>query len=243
MSEPIRFNQDCGRQGSRHALMVRLAALRRPLCRPQHLVTAAPGQVQICLAQDWAVPSAPWSRQPHIPAGPSDAYWTATFTVWLAGTTCPLAKTNSKTLASFPVENRSTASLNTTHLRCAYACIIAYSWVLHFRTNLAGPLVMLFFLGHLVTGAFSSPQHVLVVDINKESPATAVAANKSLSLPDGRRRFCDCQPAHRPDWGSAGPAAVIACLWAGLQPGLSGSSSGMGSGGAVEEGVKRTQRG
>lgn len=44
------------------------------------------------------------------------------------------------------------------------------------RTNLAGPVVTLFFTGHTVTGAFSS-LNTLVVDCNIESPATAVAAN------------------------------------------------------------------
>jgi len=44
------------------------------------------------------------------------------------------------------------------------------------RTNLAGPMVTLFFTGHTVTGGFSL-LNTLVVDCNIESPATAVAAN------------------------------------------------------------------
>lgn len=57
--------------------------------------------------------------------------------------------------------------------------IIAYGWVMQYRTNLAGPLVLLFFLGNTVTGAFSS-LNVLVVDVHRDSPATAVAANNLL---------------------------------------------------------------
>ena len=54
--------------------------------------------------------------------------------------------------------------------------IIIYGWVMDKRTNLAGPVVTLFFTGHTVTGAFSS-LNTLIVDCNIESPATAVSAN------------------------------------------------------------------
>jgi hypothetical protein len=55
--------------------------------------------------------------------------------------------------------------------------IIIYGWVMDKRTNLAGPVVTLFFTGHTAaTGAFS-PLNTLVVDCNIESPAAAVAAN------------------------------------------------------------------
>lgn len=54
-------------------------------------------------------------------------------------------------------------------------CLIAYGWVMQFKTSLAGPVIMLFFSGHLTSGAFSS-MNTLLVDIQRESPATAVAA-------------------------------------------------------------------
>lgn len=44
------------------------------------------------------------------------------------------------------------------------------------KTALAGPLVLLVFTGHLTTGAFTS-LNTLIVDIHRQSPATAVAAN------------------------------------------------------------------
>jgi MFS family permease len=59
---------------------------------------------------------------------------------------------------------------------CACLCIIAYGWVMEYKTALAGPVVMLFFTGHLTSGAFSSVS-TLIVDLNRQSPATAVAAN------------------------------------------------------------------
>ncbi|OKL60718.1 hypothetical protein UA08_03990 [Talaromyces atroroseus] len=54
--------------------------------------------------------------------------------------------------------------------------LVAYGWVMQYRTSLAGPLVVLFFMSHFTTGAFSS-LNTLIVDTHRESPATAVAAN------------------------------------------------------------------
>ncbi|KAK1147333.1 hypothetical protein N8T08_001410 [Aspergillus melleus] len=58
----------------------------------------------------------------------------------------------------------------------ACLCIIGYGWVMDYQTALAGPLVMLFFTGHLTTGAFTTLS-TLVVDVHRHGPATAVAAN------------------------------------------------------------------
>jgi predicted MFS family arabinose efflux permease len=73
--------------------------------------------------------------------------------------------------------------------------IVAYSRVIDYKTNLASPLTMLFFTGHLVTGSFSS-LHILVVDINKETPATAVAANDLFPLSHGRSCCRHCEPSN-----------------------------------------------
>ena len=54
--------------------------------------------------------------------------------------------------------------------------VVAYAWVMEHKTNLGIPLAMLFFMGHCVSGAFNV-LNTLVVDINKDTPATAVAAN------------------------------------------------------------------
>lgn len=53
---------------------------------------------------------------------------------------------------------------------------IAYAWIMQYRTALAAPLVLLFFLGHFTTGTFSS-LNTLIVDTNRESPATATASS------------------------------------------------------------------
>ncbi|KAI1642341.1 putative MFS transporter [Daldinia loculata] len=86
-----------------------------------------------------------------------------------------IIKNRQQDIRKFPIEfARLQISIPLIYAACL--AIIAYSWVMYYKTNLAGPLVMLFFTGHLVTGAFSS-LNTLVVDINRETPATAVAAN------------------------------------------------------------------
>jgi MFS family permease len=78
-------------------------------------------------------------------------------------------------LSDFPIEmSRLQITLPLVYMASMF--ILAYGWVMNYKTNLAGPVITLFFTGHTVTGAFSS-LNTLVVDINIESPATAVAAN------------------------------------------------------------------
>jgi hypothetical protein len=58
------------------------------------------------------------------------------------------------------------------------ACIfiVGYGWTMEYKTSLAAPLVLLFFMALLTTGSFTS-LNVLIVDINREAPATATAAS------------------------------------------------------------------
>jgi hypothetical protein len=57
--------------------------------------------------------------------------------------------------------------------------MIAYGWVINVKTNLAGPVVTLFLTGYTTTGTFSS-LNTLIIDINVESPAIAVAASSLI---------------------------------------------------------------
>ncbi|KAJ4291619.1 hypothetical protein N0V90_009514 [Kalmusia sp. IMI 367209] len=56
------------------------------------------------------------------------------------------------------------------------AVILCYGWILHVEPSLAAPLVMHFFLGLCLTGAFNC-MSVMLVDYYPLSPATATAAN------------------------------------------------------------------
>lgn len=57
----------------------------------------------------------------------------------------------------------------------ASATIIAYGWVMHYHTSLAGPIVLLFILMFCISGAFQGLS-TLIVDLNRDSPGTATAA-------------------------------------------------------------------
>lgn len=89
-----------------------------------------------------------------------------------------IEKNRQQDISTFDIEKaRLIVTLPAVYLGCLG--IIAYGWVMEYRTNLAGPLILLFVLGNTVTGAFSS-LNVVVVDIHRDSPATAVAANNLL---------------------------------------------------------------
>jgi multidrug resistance protein len=54
--------------------------------------------------------------------------------------------------------------------------VLAYAWVMQYHTSLAGPIVMLYFMGLTTSGSFNT-LNTLVVDVNHQSAATAVAAS------------------------------------------------------------------
>lgn len=93
----------------------------------------------------------------------------------LLGITTEMAKKKNRELGNFPIIS----------VRCeialpilALACIssIIYGWVLDYKTSVAAPLVMLFFVGFCANGFFTILR-ILMVDIYLQAPATATAAN------------------------------------------------------------------
>lgn len=58
----------------------------------------------------------------------------------------------------------------------ACATVIAYGWVMKYRTSIAGPEVVLFFAGLFLSGS-GTCINLLVVDIHKDSPASVSAAS------------------------------------------------------------------
>jgi hypothetical protein len=78
-------------------------------------------------------------------------------------------------LSDFPTEiSRLQISLHLVYLACL--SMIAYRWVMNFKTNLAGPVITLFLTRHTTISAFSS-LNTLIIDINVESPTTAAASS------------------------------------------------------------------
>ena len=90
-------------------------------------------------------------------------------------TNFPLVLTKRQDLTTFPIERaRIEVALPLCYLGAAV--VIVYGWVLHTRTSLAGPLVLLFFIGYSIVAAYQVTA-VLLVDIYPSEPATATAAN------------------------------------------------------------------
>lgn len=87
----------------------------------------------------------------------------------------PIQRNRQQDIAQFNVE-RARLSITLPLIYFGALCILAYGWVMQFRTALAGPTVMLFFIGLVTSGSFNT-LNTLVVDINHQSAATAVAAN------------------------------------------------------------------
>ncbi|KAB8261258.1 major facilitator superfamily domain-containing protein [Aspergillus pseudonomiae] len=87
----------------------------------------------------------------------------------------PIVKNRQQDIRDFNIEKaRLTITVPFVYAACLF--LLAYGWVMRYQTHLAVPLVLLFFSGHLTTGAFSTLS-TLIVDIHRQSAATAVAAN------------------------------------------------------------------
>ncbi|KAK4144463.1 major facilitator superfamily domain-containing protein [Dichotomopilus funicola] len=100
------------------------------------------------------------------------------------------AKQMNRDLGSFPIESvRCEIALPC--LALASVAFIVYGWLLSYGTSVAGPLVMLFFVGFGVNGFFTILS-VLMVDVYPQAPATATAANNLVRC-----------------WIGAGASAVI----------------------------------
>lgn len=87
----------------------------------------------------------------------------------------PLTKNRHQDLTNFPIEKaRLEVALPLLYLGNVGS--IAYGWTLDYRTNLAGPLILLFVFGYGSMAAFQVMQ-ILMVDINPGNAAAATAAN------------------------------------------------------------------
>lgn len=78
-------------------------------------------------------------------------------------------------LRHFPIE-RARLEIIWPLLAVGLSCMLCYGWVLEKNANLAAPLVLTFFMGLCVNGAFNI-LGTLIVDLYPQSPSTATAAN------------------------------------------------------------------
>ena len=84
-------------------------------------------------------------------------------------------KSKQHDMLNFPIE-RARLEIAMPLLFSGAAIIIAYGWCVHEAVSVAGPIVLLFFLGYVLVAGYQSLS-VLIVDLNRGAPATATAAN------------------------------------------------------------------
>ena len=87
----------------------------------------------------------------------------------------PLTKNRHQDLTHFPIE-RARLEVALPLLYVGNIGSIAYGWTLDYKTNLAGPLILLFVFGYGSMAAFQVLQ-ILMVDLNPGNAASATAAN------------------------------------------------------------------
>ncbi|KAL2842909.1 putative MFS transporter [Aspergillus pseudoustus] len=126
-----------------------------------------------------------------------------------------IEKNKQQDLAKFNIEiARLAVTLPFIYASCAF--VIAYGWVMQSKTSLAAIIVFLFLSGHTTTGAFSA-LNTLVVDINSESPATAVAANNLFRCLMGAGAVAVAKPLID-KIGVGWTGTLVAGVWVVLSP-------------------------
>ncbi|KAE8309940.1 major facilitator superfamily domain-containing protein [Aspergillus transmontanensis] len=91
-----------------------------------------------------------------------------------AGVTLVKNKQSPEQLRKIPLE-KARLQLTLPLLCISVVLVVVYGWLLQAQVHVAGPLVLLFFLGNAVTGMRNS-LNALVVDLNAQRPATASAS-------------------------------------------------------------------
>lgn len=128
-----------------------------------------------------------------------------------------IIKNRQQNLSKFPIE-MARLQITLPFVYMAGVFIVIYGWVMESRTNVAGPLTVLFFVGHTVTGAFSL-LNVLVVDCNIKSPATAVAANNLFKCLFGAGAVAAALPLIE-RIGIGWTSSLVAGIWICFSPSL-----------------------
>ncbi|KAI4719525.1 MFS general substrate transporter [Aureobasidium sp. EXF-10727] len=129
------------------------------------------------------------------------------------------SSSNAKESDAFPIE-KSRLQIGIPAIYASAIVTITYGWVMQYKTSLAGPLIMLFFVGNFTTGAFNVFS-TLIVDINLHQPGTASAANNLARCGMGAAFTAFAQPlvgAIGIGWASTAVAffwvLTTPCLWA-----------------------------
>lgn len=129
----------------------------------------------------------------------------------------PVVKNRRHDLENFPIE-RARLEIAVPMLYACMGLLIAYGWVLQAQTNLAGPLVLLFFIGVTNSGAFQV-MNTLIVDYYPAKAATAAAASNLFRCLLGAGATAVLGPM-LDAWGVGWTYTFWAVLWIVFSPAL-----------------------
>ena len=87
----------------------------------------------------------------------------------------PLEFNRRMDLSDFPIE-RARLEIGFPMFVLGATFMIVYGWLLDIQVNIAGPIVMLVFIGYMTLAGFNTVS-VLVIDLYRKKAATASAAN------------------------------------------------------------------
>ncbi|KAL4800764.1 putative MFS transporter [Aspergillus venezuelensis] len=130
-----------------------------------------------------------------------------------------ISKNKQQDLKGFNIERaRLAVTLPFTYLSAAF--IVGYGWTMQAQTrgSIAGTLIFIFLSGHTTSGSFSS-LNTLIVDINAESPATAVAASNLFRCLMGAGAVAAATPLIK-SVGMGWMATLVAGVWVVVSPAL-----------------------
>ncbi|KAJ5525764.1 major facilitator superfamily domain-containing protein [Penicillium frequentans] len=122
-------------------------------------------------------------------------------------------------LISMPVE-RARLQITLPAIYCASIVMVGYDWTMNYKVDLAGPLVMLFFISHLVSGA-TSTLITLMIDCHVDGPATANSANNLFRCCFGAGAVAAAVPLIN-SIGIGWTSTLIGFVWVAFSPVLWG---------------------
>lgn len=127
----------------------------------------------------------------------------------------PVVRNRRQDLGNFPIE-RARFDVGLPVIAAGMAVTIAYGWVLAANTNVAGPLVLSFFIGLFTTGSYQVV-NTLMVDNFPERAATAMAANNLFRCLMGAGATAAVGPMLNA-WGAGWTYTFFALLWLVFSP-------------------------
>lgn len=122
-------------------------------------------------------------------------------------------------LITMPVE-RARLQITLPAIYCASIVMIGYGWTMSNQVGLAGPLIMLFFISHLVSGA-TSTLITLMIDCHVDRPATANSANNLFRCCFGAGAVAAAVPLIN-TIGIGWTSTLIGFIWVAFSPVLWG---------------------